>query len=81
VELERIEVLRGPQGTYFGKNAIGGAIQYITQKPRDEFGARIRATLGDFNRTDIIANVDIPVSRWGHHRRRTRTSSTGSFVP
>ncbi len=62
VELERIEVLRGPQGTYFGKNAIGGAIQYITQKPRDEFGARIRATLGDFNRTDIVANVDIPLS-------------------
>ena len=62
VELERIEVLRGPQGTYFGKNAIGGAIQYITQKPRDEFGARIRATLGEFNRTDIVANIDIPLS-------------------
>ncbi len=62
VELERIEVLRGPQGTYFGKNAIGGAIQYITQKPKDEFGARIRATLGDYNRTDIVANVDIPLS-------------------
>ena len=62
VELERIEVLRGPQGTYFGKNAIGGAIQYVTQKPRDEFGARIRATLGEFKRTDIVANVDIPLS-------------------
>ncbi len=62
VELERIEVLRGPQGTYFGKNAIGGAIQYITQKPQDEFGARIKATLGEFNRTDIIANIDIPLT-------------------
>jgi iron complex outermembrane receptor protein len=61
VELERIEVLRGPQGTYFGKNAIGGAIQYITQKPGDEFGARIRLTMGEFNRTDIVANVDIPL--------------------
>jgi len=62
VELERIEILRGPQGTYFGKNAIGGAIQYVTQKPQEEFGARIKATLGEFNRTDIVANVDIPLS-------------------
>ena len=62
VELERIEVLRGPQGTYFGKNAIGGAIQYVTQKPQEDFGARIKATLGDFNRTDLVANVDIPLS-------------------
>ena len=62
VELERIEVLRGPQGTYFGKNAIGGAIQYVTQKPQDEFGARIKATLGKFDRTDLVANVDIPLS-------------------
>ena len=62
VELERVEVLRGPQGTYFGKNAIGGAIQYVTQKPQDEFGARIKARFGSFNRSDITANVDIPLS-------------------
>ena len=62
LELERIEVLRGPQGTYFGKNAIGGAIQYITLKPQEEFGARVKVTLGEFNRTDVIVNVDIPFS-------------------
>lgn len=60
VEMERIEVLRGPQGTLFGKNAIGGAIQYISKRPAEEFGARIKATLGESNRRDIIANVDIP---------------------
>ncbi len=60
VELERVEVLRGPQGTYFGKNAIGGAIQYVTQKPQDEFGARVKARFGNFNRADITANIDIP---------------------
>ena len=62
VELERIEVLRGPQGTYFGKNAISGAVQYVTQKPQEEFGARIKTTYGSYNRTDVIANVDIPLS-------------------
>ena len=62
VELERVEVLRGPQGTYFGKNAISGAVQYVTQKPREEFGARIKTTIGSYNRADIIANVDIPLS-------------------
>jgi iron complex outermembrane receptor protein len=62
VELERIEVLRGPQGTYFGKNAIGGAIQYVTKKPQAEFGARIKITVGEFDRRDIQANVDIPLS-------------------
>lgn len=61
VELERIEVLRGPQGTLFGKNAIGGAIQYISARPDEEFGARIKGTIGEHNRTDIIANVDIPL--------------------
>jgi iron complex outermembrane recepter protein len=61
VELERVEVLRGPQGTLFGKNAIGGAIQYVTQKPRTEFGARVRATLGSYDRRDFTANVDIPL--------------------
>ena len=62
VELERVEVLRGPQGTYFGKNAISGAIQYVTQKPQEEFGARIRATFGEYSRSDIVANVDLPLS-------------------
>ena len=62
VELERIEVLRGPQGTLFGKNAVGGAIQYITQKPGEDFGARVRISMGEYNRRDVIANIDIPVS-------------------
>lgn len=62
VELERIEVLRGPQGTYFGKNAIGGAIQYITKSPAEEFGARVKLTGGSFDRQDIVMNVDIPLS-------------------
>ncbi len=61
VEIERVEVLRGPQGSLFGKNAIGGAIQFVTQKPREEFGARLKAAYGSYDRRDVILNVDIPL--------------------
>ena len=60
-ELERIEVLKGPQGTLFGKNALGGAIQYISKRPADVFGARVKLSVGS-NSNEIIANVDIPLS-------------------
>jgi iron complex outermembrane recepter protein len=46
-DLERIEVLKGPQGTLFGRNAIAGAINVITSKPEDEFSGKIAATIGN----------------------------------
>jgi iron complex outermembrane receptor protein len=62
IEVDRIEVLRGPQGTLFGNSALSGAVQYVTRRPGDEFGARVQATTGTYDRRDIMASIDVPVT-------------------
>ncbi len=52
-DLERVEVLRGPQGTLFGRNATGGLVHIINQKPSEDFEAYVDLTLGDFNQTRL----------------------------
>jgi outer membrane receptor protein involved in Fe transport len=62
VELERIEILRGPQGTLFGRNSNGGAIQVVTRPPGDVFGMRLEGEIGDFERRTVKVAVDAPIS-------------------
>jgi iron complex outermembrane receptor protein len=47
IDIERVEVLRGPQGTLFGKNIVGGLVNVVTSKPKDQFGAEADVTFGD----------------------------------
>lgn len=61
LDVERVEVLRGPQGTLFGRNSTGGAIRYISQQPEDEFNATVNLTGGTFARKDLKGHVNIPL--------------------
>ncbi|MBT7952231.1 MAG: TonB-dependent receptor, partial [Gammaproteobacteria bacterium] len=61
VDIERVEVLRGPQGTLFGRNTTGGAIHVITAKPSEEFKATAEITTGSRDRLDVKASADIPL--------------------
>ena len=61
-DLERIEVLRGPQGTLFGRNATSGVVNIITAKPElSRFGARAEAEYGNFNSIKAKAMVNLPI--------------------
>lgn len=57
-DLERIEVLRGPQGTLFGKNTVGGVVHAIRSRPTGEFGARLKVTLGEEGQEELRAVVN-----------------------
>ena len=59
-EVERIEVLRGPQGTLFGRNTSGGAINVITQEPTGELGGKLRAGVGNFGYGELYGSLDLP---------------------
>ena len=61
IDIERVEVLRGPQGAVFGKNTIAGAINIITQTPGDEFRGQIEAEYGNYDHIRVRAHVSGPI--------------------
>lgn len=62
VDVQRVEVLRGPQGTLFGRNSSTGAINFITNKPVDYFTASASASYGNYNEIEAQAMINIPIT-------------------
>jgi iron complex outermembrane receptor protein len=61
-DVERLEVLRGPQGTLYGRNTTAGVINIITKKPTDELGGDLSVTLGNYNTQKFKGALNIPIS-------------------
>lgn len=62
LDIERVEVLRGPQGTLYGKNTTGGAINIISTKPAPDFESSLRVRAGEFGRQDLRGMINFPLS-------------------
>jgi iron complex outermembrane receptor protein len=74
-DVERIEVLRGPQGTLYGKNTIGGAIKYISRGLPTETDGSASVTVGNYNQLDVKAAIGGPIAANGGLRGRIAVAS------
>jgi len=62
LDLDRVEIARGPQGTLAGRNSIGGAVRLFSRKPGEDSGGNVQVTFGDFNRVDVRGAADITLA-------------------
>jgi iron complex outermembrane receptor protein len=79
-DLERVEVLKGPQGTLFGRNTNGGVIHYVTRDPSDEVRARGSVTVGNFDRLEVAASISGPLSDTVYGSFSGKTRHTGGHT-
>ncbi len=61
LDIDRVEVLRGPQGVLYGKNTNGGAVRFYSQAPEHELSGQIDLTVGSENRTDVRGMINMPI--------------------
>ena len=81
VDIDSVQVLRGPQGTLFGKNTIGGAVLITTAQPRlGEFSGKIEATYGAFDRMDVKGAINLPIGTIAALRLSAATLNRDGYV-
>jgi len=78
-DLERVEVLRGPQGTLNGRNSVGGAINILTAKPVDDFKGYFSASYGNYNALNFQGMINVPVNDWLKVRASFMTNSHDGY--
>lgn len=80
LDIDRIEILRGPQGTLFGRNSTGGAIRIFSKQPSNEFEGYLRGTVANMDRADVMGTVNVPVTDSLAVRAQAAYLSQGGYV-
>ena len=79
-DMERVEVLRGPQGTLFGRNSTGGLIHFITRKPDDKFFGSVSASYGSFNERVFTGILNVPINEYADLRVSARYQNNDGYI-
>ena len=79
-DTERVEMLRGPQGTLYGRNATGGLVHFVTVKPQDDFGGYSEVSLGSYNTLSLEGAVNLPLSEQTAFRLSISTEQGDGYI-